>query len=87
METVGVEPPIFQISNYLTHEECDHIVKLAEEKGLDMSRTIGEMGDDILTDLTSEPTTLFESWDRDADGKINIQEVRGQFGDLIDDNQ
>ena len=43
LETVSKRRPlILQIDDFLTHEECDHIVEMARKEGLEGSRTDGE---------------------------------------------
>lgn len=40
--TRSLQPLMFEIPDFLSHSECDHIVKLAEQKGLEMSKTLAD---------------------------------------------
>eukprot|EP01147_Barroeca_monosierra_P002269 gene2269-5266_t len=37
MRTLAIDPPIFEIEDFLTDEECDLIIKMAAERGLEAS--------------------------------------------------
>ncbi|XP_072027748.1 transmembrane prolyl 4-hydroxylase-like [Amphiura filiformis] len=39
IETVNMKPEIFEIPDFLSKEECLHIINLAEEQGLEVSQT------------------------------------------------
>ena len=40
IETISSEPRIFTIHNLITPEECEHLIQLAQEKGLQVRREL-----------------------------------------------
>merc|ERR1712129_367946 len=56
MQTVSVDPPIFEISDYLSAAECDRLVLAADAKGyasssirhFDMDWVIDSLADELL---------------------------------------
>lgn len=84
MITKAVKPPIFEIPDFLTTDECDHIMKQAGKQGLENSVAKGGLTpklSPILPDNVTgsiKPNELggqFEHWDRDKDGVITLLEV------------
>ena len=85
LKTRSVKPPIFEIPDLLSSDECDHLVELAKRNGLQESETAGKS-----TGVTREGTnaTLTEEhmikyckrinrYDNDKDGKITMMEFAG----------
>lgn len=40
--TRSLRPLMFEIPNFLSSSQCDHIVKIAEQKGLELSKTLAD---------------------------------------------
>ncbi|XP_071846545.1 transmembrane prolyl 4-hydroxylase-like isoform X2 [Apostichopus japonicus] len=74
MKTVALKPPIFVIPNFLSDEECDAIIDLSLEQGLEKSATQRKVykkrmdADDVMAELFTET-------DVDGDGKLNMTEM------------
>ncbi|XP_041462690.1 transmembrane prolyl 4-hydroxylase-like [Lytechinus variegatus] len=85
MKTVATKPPVFEIFNLLTPEECDHMIELGEKKGLQISKTItgsfmkkyGLYADDGITLVynVSEWNQTFNEFDSNLDGFIDYKEL------------
>ncbi|PIK56267.1 putative transmembrane prolyl 4-hydroxylase [Apostichopus japonicus] len=60
MKTVALKPPIFVIPNFLSDEECDAIIDLSLEQGLEKSATQRKVykkrmdADDVMAELFAE---------------------------------
>lgn len=75
MITVAVNPPIFEIPNFLSDDECDHIINLAKKEGLQMSQTLkGGLKHDTWA-LGKNTKKHFDRWDRNKDGQIDMDEM------------
>lgn len=81
IKTLSLRPPIFEIPNFLTDEECHMIINLASGVGLDTSEV-----QDPETGINIEPTNeeTFHSWDYNHDGVIDKVEVMHNLIDLSD---
>ena len=64
-----------EIPNFLTHEECDHIIHLAKKKGLKMSETTEEGLKYDTSALGKNTKKHFDLWDQNKDGQIDMDEV------------
>ncbi|KAJ7383009.1 hypothetical protein OS493_031179 [Desmophyllum pertusum] len=73
IKTLSLKPPIFEIPNFLTDEECQTLIKLASREGLDTSEV-----QDPETGINIEPTNenTFHSWDYNNDGVIDKVELQ-----------
>ncbi|XP_015752716.1 PREDICTED: transmembrane prolyl 4-hydroxylase-like [Acropora digitifera] len=81
IKTLSLRPPIFEIPNFLTDDECHMIINLASGVGLDTSEV-----QDPETGINIEPTNeeTFRSWDYNHDGVIDKVEVMHNLIDLSD---
>ncbi len=71
MKTLSIKPPIFEIKNYLSNEECDHVIKLAKSHEMATSRVVGEEQGFNFEDQLNENHALadiFKDFDKNADG-------------------
>ncbi|XP_068725230.1 transmembrane prolyl 4-hydroxylase-like isoform X1 [Montipora capricornis] len=86
--TRAMKPLVFEIPEFLSHEECDHIISLAKDSGLRTSTSgfstyDGDLDEDLALadmDWTLSRDQLFagnfEVWDTNADGIIDSIEVK-----------
>ncbi|XP_020619563.1 transmembrane prolyl 4-hydroxylase-like [Orbicella faveolata] len=77
VKTISMKPPIFEISNFLTDVECDHLISYAKRLGLEKSPLA--KANETIDDETSERT--FKIWDNNGDGfiePVEIMHVRGK---------
>ncbi|KAJ7383004.1 hypothetical protein OS493_031174 [Desmophyllum pertusum] len=77
VKTISMKPPIFEISNFLTEVECDHLISYAKRLGLEKSPLAKT--DETIDEETSERT--FKIWDNNHDGfiePVEIMHVRGK---------
>ncbi|XP_041475394.1 transmembrane prolyl 4-hydroxylase-like [Lytechinus variegatus] len=74
MKTLAINPPIFEIRNFLSAEECDHIKALAIRKGLQTSQTVPDKPDQTDEEL-ERVLDYFEELDQDQNGLINGTEL------------
>jgi len=77
VKTISMKPPIFEISNFLTEVECDHLISYAKRLGLEKSPLA--KANETIDDETSERT--FKIWDNNDDGfiePVEIMHVRGK---------
>lgn len=81
IKTLSLRPPIFEIPDFLSNDECQTIVSLASREGLDTSEV-----QDPETGINIEPTNeaTFHSWDYNNDGVIDKVEVMHNLVDLSD---
>lgn len=73
MKKLSSRPPIFEVENFLTHKECDHLIDLARQYGLKESKTLDD-NEEMDTDRVVE-MNKFDLWDKDRNGSIEIKEV------------
>lgn len=80
--TRALNPPVFEIPNFLSDEECDHIVHLAEKTGLISSFARGGLQSpeefripDIRNGTSEGMTGYFEAFDLDSNEKVHLEEV------------
>ncbi|XP_031555972.1 transmembrane prolyl 4-hydroxylase-like [Actinia tenebrosa] len=91
--TKAMKPLMFEIPNFLSHKECDHIVELAKKNGLHTSiagfnHTVyeGNLDEELATVTTEIPPEKFEYamdfflWDRNGDGVIDTEEIKYFIG-------
>jgi len=45
VKTLSVRPRVFEVPNFLTDEECDHLVDIAKKSNLEKSKVGGDTGD------------------------------------------
>lgn len=77
VKTISMKPPIFEIPNFLTEVECDHLISFAKRLGLEKSPLA--KANETIDDETSERT--FKIWDNNDDGfiePVEIMHVRGK---------
>lgn len=72
-KALSLKPPIFEFKDFLSSEECDRLIELAQENGLETSRTLG---DDEESDIERFlDLQKFDKWDKDKNGSIEVSEV------------
>lgn len=77
VKTISMRPPIFEISNFLTDIECDHLIGYARRLGMEKSPLA--KSSHYIDDETSERT--FKIWDNNDDGfiePVEMMHVRGK---------
>ena len=70
---------IAEIPNFLSSEECDYIVVLAKEKGMETSHTLKEGVEQDTKSLGKNTLSHFQKWDQNQDGVIDTDEVYPQM--------
>ncbi|XP_027058667.1 transmembrane prolyl 4-hydroxylase-like [Pocillopora damicornis] len=89
--TKSLKPLLFEIPEFLSDEECEHIIKLAGKKGLFESTTLPEYEDDSAysDEEKNENCKDLLSNDRDSDGKISTVEfstfIKQEFSMSVSD--
>ncbi|XP_031556001.1 transmembrane prolyl 4-hydroxylase-like [Actinia tenebrosa] len=87
--TRAMKPLIFEIPDFLSSEECEHIIKLARKSGLtssvagfDQTAYDGDLEQELTSIDKNAPVpaqfsfmTSFSVWDRNSDGLIDKQEI------------
>lgn len=81
--TRALKPLLFEIPNFLSEEECNHVISLANEKELVKSVARGGLTesdtwthDPNLFGKAEGSRGLYENWDFDQDGKITMDEIK-----------
>ena len=76
------KPPIYEVKKFLTDDECNRLIELANEYGLKESQTLDE-SEETDTERLLE-MNKFDMWDKDNSGSIEVTEVCGVvFVDLL----
>ncbi|XP_046842653.1 transmembrane prolyl 4-hydroxylase-like isoform X2 [Xenia sp. Carnegie-2017] len=84
MITRALKPPIFEIPDFLTEDECDFIMKQAVKQGLKSSIAKGGLSPKLMPILPENVTGKlppneiggrFEDWDQNNDDVIDILEM------------
>lgn len=90
--TRAMRPVVFEIPEFLSPEECDHIISLAKDSGLKTSNSgfstyDGDLEEELTqagSDWTLFPDQLFaakfDAWDINQDGVIDSEEVKAFAG-------
>jgi len=78
--TRAMRPLLFEIPNFLSDQECDHIIRLAESKHFITSVARGGLqstSDFDIPDIRNGPMHVdyFHAWDLDKDGKLTLEEL------------
>ncbi|XP_031556323.1 transmembrane prolyl 4-hydroxylase-like [Actinia tenebrosa] len=81
VKTRSLRPPIFEIPDFLTDNECQQIIEQAANQGMETSEV-----QDPETGVNIEPTNdeTFYDWDYNKDGTISPLEVMHNLVDLSD---
>ncbi|XP_067055161.1 transmembrane prolyl 4-hydroxylase-like [Acropora muricata] len=81
--TRAMRPLLFEIPDFLSEDECDHIVSLAGDHELFKSEAKGGLTatdnwkfDPKLSGKANGPKGLYKNWDFDSDGKITVDEIK-----------
>ena len=64
-----------EIPNFLSEDECDHIIRLAKNEGLETSQTLKEGEKQDTKSLGQNTKEYFHLWDQNRDGQIDMDEV------------
>ncbi|XP_078365043.1 transmembrane prolyl 4-hydroxylase-like [Oculina patagonica] len=80
--TRAMKPLLFEIPHFLTNEECDYIIKVAENHGLVSSIARGGLTTEKDLEIPKVESGkgegaggIFEAWDMNMDQKITVDEV------------
>ncbi|XP_048576924.1 transmembrane prolyl 4-hydroxylase [Nematostella vectensis] len=80
--TRAMRPLLFEIPDFLSSEECDHIISLANQIGMFSSMARGGLTKLETWEFTSDlkgkasgPRGEYKSWDQNMDGKITVPEI------------
>ena len=68
-------PPIYEVKKFLTDDECNQLIELANEHGLEVSKT--HRGSEELETEKLLEINKFSMWDKDNSGNIEVTEVYG----------
>ena len=73
---------LLEIEDFLTEQECNDIIFMAQTQGLERSKTLGEQsldengdGNDNSSNPELSPAEIFQGFDSDNDGSLNVEEV------------
>ncbi|KAK6482312.1 transmembrane prolyl 4-hydroxylase-like [Huso huso] len=76
LKTLSLKPLLFEISGFLSDEECHLLIHLAKLKGLQESQVmIPEGGDELAEQLEISQEEIFNLLDHNQDGQLQLQEV------------
>ena len=70
-----MNPPIFEIKDFLSDSECDTLIALAEEEGLAISKILADTEVLDVKVMKGEALRNFTYWDMNNDGTIQMSEV------------
>lgn len=80
----SMKPPIFEIADLLSGEECDHVVRLAKRNGLEKStipKGAAVTREGVNETLTDEQTRMYcrriNRFDSNKDGNVSLNEFSG----------
>lgn len=89
MKTLSLRPALFEIEHFLTEQECNDIIFMAQTQGLERSKTLGEQsldengdGNDNSSNPELSPAEIFQGLDSDNDGSLDVGEVARGVLDL-----
>ncbi|XP_031556319.1 transmembrane prolyl 4-hydroxylase-like [Actinia tenebrosa] len=71
IKTLSTAPPIFEIPDFFTADECDLVIEMAKNKGMSDSPVM-EDPRGLPNDTTKQ---VFDDWDTNDDGFIDPEEV------------
>eukprot|EP00794_Sanderia_malayensis_P007661 gene7662-8498_t len=71
MKTLAIYPPVFEIKNFLTEDECDAMIHLAKMKGM-KNATVATRNVGISPENSH---IAFDQWDQDMDGSLSRKEI------------
>eukprot|EP00794_Sanderia_malayensis_P018786 gene18786-20677_t len=78
--TRALKPKLFEIPDFLTDEECEHIMALAESQGLSSSGLhideFTKRSKSYLHGRSKSDSHVFHKWDKNNDGVITIEDVK-----------
>ena len=73
---------LLEIEDFLTEQECNDIIFMAQTQGLERSKTLGEQsldengdGNDNSSNPELSPAEIFQGLDSDNDGSLDVGEV------------
>ncbi|XP_046839022.1 transmembrane prolyl 4-hydroxylase-like isoform X2 [Xenia sp. Carnegie-2017] len=75
MKTLSIKPPIFEIPNYLSEAECDDIIEIAKNQGLETSVTFNEDTIEEIPENKVDDHDLFVYYDYNNDEHLDVKEV------------
>ncbi|XP_028401217.1 transmembrane prolyl 4-hydroxylase-like isoform X1 [Dendronephthya gigantea] len=84
MKTLSIKPPIFEIRNYMSPEECDDIIRLAKEQGLQTSETMDEDMFEDEQNFQEADGDVFEYYDYNKDNFLDVDEVTNLLDTELD---
>jgi len=84
MVTAAIHPPIFEIPNFLSEKECDHIIELARKEGMEDSRTLLQGIKQDTRALGKNTKVYFDLWDVNKDGEIDMDEMIHNLENQLD---
>jgi len=80
MRTVAVKPKLFEIPNFLTAEECEHIIASAGIRGLQSSSLFFDKfalaNKNYTKGHSKQVAGDFEIWDKNGDGVITMEDIK-----------
>ncbi|XP_061074933.1 transmembrane prolyl 4-hydroxylase isoform X2 [Conger conger] len=76
MRTLSLKPLLFEIPGFLSEEECNVVVQLAQLKGLTESQVmVPEDQEELTKQLDLSPEEIFNLLDLNQDGQLQLQEI------------
>ncbi|XP_070562755.1 transmembrane prolyl 4-hydroxylase-like [Ptychodera flava] len=74
MKTLSMAPLILEIDDFLTSKECDHLIKMAKDQGLE----------DTINSAATSPKERIHVSDFNSDGQLDTNEMRISLEDNFD---
>lgn len=82
--TLATNPPVFEVPHFLTDEECDHVIKLAQENGLETSGVVSELLPSLSDGNEEEVRQIFTHLDFNEDKFLSPSEFADGLLDIAE---
>ncbi|XP_065064787.1 transmembrane prolyl 4-hydroxylase-like isoform X2 [Rhopilema esculentum] len=80
MITKALRPRLFEIPDFLTEDECEHIIAMAESSGMQASGLhmdeISRKSQNQVHGRSKAESNVFYKWDKNKDGVITAEDVK-----------
>lgn len=87
METLNIYPPVFGIEDFLEDWECDHIIQLAKDSGLNPSATESDIdlpSNNQEDDMEFDAAATWDEWNSNGDEYLDSEEIIESMSDISD---
>ncbi|XP_028391507.1 transmembrane prolyl 4-hydroxylase-like [Dendronephthya gigantea] len=82
LKTLSLRPPIFEIQNFLSDDECDMIIEMAKSDGMVTSETLWSKTDEVLSEGNFR--AVFQSLDVNNDNGLDYHELTSAVSGIKD---